>query len=180
MRGLDLAAAPDRVRQRLRIEPLQVVDVGFEPRKESRIDDDAVLDDLGEPGAELARWQRAQRARVGQNPDRLMERADHVLCARMVDGRLATDRRVDLRKQRRGHLHEIDASLVARRRVAREVADDAAAQRDEATVTVKARVDEAVDDGGECRQGLVPLAVRDDDRLELAPAPQGRLHARKV
>ena len=49
-RGLDLAAAPDRVRQRGRRRALQVVDVRLEPREERGIDDDAVLDDLGEPG----------------------------------------------------------------------------------------------------------------------------------
>ena len=126
---------------------LQVVDVRLEPGEESRVDDDAVLDDLGEPGAELARRKRAQRARVGQHGDRLMEGADHVLRARVVDGGLAADRGIDLRKQRRRHLHEIDAALVACRRVAREIADDAAAERDEATVTVEAGVDEAIDDG---------------------------------
>src|SRR5688572_4268531 len=74
--GLDLAAAPDRVRQCRGVEPREIVDVLFEPREERRIDDDAVLDDLCEPGGKLARRQRAQSARVGENGDRLVERAD--------------------------------------------------------------------------------------------------------
>jgi hypothetical protein len=90
--------------------------------------------------------------------------------ARRVFTPSAADRRVDLREQRRGHLNEIDAALVARRCVPREIADDAAAERDEAAVAVKAGIDEAIDDGRERRQGLVPLAVGNDHRLELAPA----------
>ena len=118
------------------------------------------------PARELARRQRAQRARIGQHGDRLMERADHVLRARMVHGRLAADRRVDLREQRRRHLHEIDAALVARGHVTGEVADDAAAERDEAAVAMEARVDEAIDDGREGRQRLVPLAVGKDHGID--------------
>ena len=138
-RGLDLAAAANRMRQRCRVEAPQVVDVLLEPGEERRVDDDAVLDDLGEAGGELARRQRCERAGIREHRDRLMERADHVLAARMVDGRLAADRGVDLREQRRRHLHEIDAALVARGDVARQVADDAAAERDEAAVAVETR-----------------------------------------
>ena len=49
--GLDLAAAPDRVRQRRGVEAPQVVDVRLEPGEERGVDDDAVLDDLGEAGS---------------------------------------------------------------------------------------------------------------------------------
>src|ERR1700752_4214362 len=108
-----------------------------------------------------------------------MERADHVLGARVVDRRLAAYRRVDLREQCRGQLNEVDAALIARRSEPYEIADDAAAERDEAAVAVEAGLDEAIDDGRERRQGLVPLAVGNDHRLELAPA-QRRLHRLQI
>ncbi len=112
--GLDLAAAPNRVGQRRGVEAPQVVDVALEPREERGVDDDAVLDDLGEPGSQLSRRQRCERVRIRQDRDRLVEGADHVFRARMVHGGLAADRRVDLREQRRRDLHEIDAALIAR------------------------------------------------------------------
>ncbi len=59
----------------------QVVQVGFDPVEEGRIGDRPVLDDLGQPGAQLARRQRAQRVQVANHALRLVEGADHVLAA---------------------------------------------------------------------------------------------------
>ena len=50
--------------------------------KNSPIDDQAVLDDFGEAGAQLAIGQRVQRVGVREHRGRLMERADEVLAAR--------------------------------------------------------------------------------------------------
>ena len=113
--GLDLAAAPNRVGQRRGVEAPQVVDVALEPREERGVDDDAVLDDLGEPGSRARAAATMRSVPVSaKHRDRLVEGADHVFRARMVHGGLAADRRVDLREQRRRHLHEIDAALIAR------------------------------------------------------------------
>ena len=91
----------------------------------------AVLDDLGEPGGELALGQRRERVGVREHHARLVEGADHVLAERMVDRGLAADRGVDLREQRRRDLDERHAALIDGRGEAGEVADDAAAQRDD-------------------------------------------------
>jgi hypothetical protein len=97
-----------------------------------------VLDHLGETGAQLPLRQRRERVRVGEHELRLVERADHVLAARMVDRGLAAHRRVDLREQRRRHLDERHAALVGRGGEAGEVADHAAAERHDRGVPVAA------------------------------------------
>jgi hypothetical protein len=84
-----------------------------------------------------------------------------------------------LREQRRRNLDEIDAALEARRRVTRHVADHAAAERDEAAVAVKARVDEPVDDRRERRKRLLALAVRQHDGLHVS-IPKRRAHGVQV
>ena len=133
--------------------------------KNARVADRAVLDHLGEARGELAVGQRAQAVGVDQHGARLVERADHVLAERMVDAGLAADRRVDLREQRRRHLHERHAALVDRGGEAGEVADDAAAQRDQRRRALGPQLEEARQDVVQRRPGLVRLAVRDEDRL---------------
>ena len=78
---------------------------------------------------------------------------------RMVDAGLAADRGVDLREQRRRHLHEVDAALVAGGGEAGHVADDAAAERDDAGVAVEAGGDQRVEDARDVAERLVLLAV---------------------
>ena len=51
----------------------------FEVVEKIRIENDAVLDDLGQSAAELAVGQRAQRRAVDAHADGLMKRADQVL-----------------------------------------------------------------------------------------------------
>ena len=86
--------------------------------------------------------QGRERVGVGQHRQRLVKRADHVLAARVVDGGLSADRGIHLRQQRRGHLDEGHAALVGRRGKAGEVADDAAAQRDQRGLAVAARLEQ--------------------------------------
>ena len=73
----------------------------------SRVERQRVLRDLGEPGAER-RDRGASRAAStsASTATRLVERAHQVLALGEVHGGLAADRRVHLRRQRRGHLHE--------------------------------------------------------------------------
>ena len=59
---LDLAGAADDVCQRSRVARQQRLEVRLEPGKQRRIADEAVLDDLRKPGAQLAR-RAASRAR---------------------------------------------------------------------------------------------------------------------
>ena len=71
--------------------------------------------------------QRAQRVGIRDHRARLMKGADQILAARMIDPGLAAHRGIHLRQQRGGHLHVIDAPLVAGGREAGHVADDPAA-----------------------------------------------------
>ena len=91
---------------------------------------------------------------VGDDGRRLMKRADEILARRRVDAGLSADRRVDHREQRRRHLHERNAAHERRRDEAGEVADDAAAERDDRRVAAEARGEQLV---GEARPGLARL-----------------------
>ena len=86
---------------------------------------------------------------VGEHQLRLMEGADEILAAAGVDAGLAADGGIDLRQQRRRHLHDAHAAPDDRRCEAGEVADDAAAERDDDVVPLDARGEDAVDDLGE-------------------------------
>ena len=94
---------------------------------------------------------------------RLVEGADHVLAARMVDRGLAADRRVDLREQRGRHLHESDAALVDRGGEAGQVADHAAAQGDDQAVAPAARGEQGVEHLLHALPALRLLAVGNHD-----------------
>ena len=101
---------------------------------------------------------------VGDHAAWLMERADQVLAARMIDAGLAADGRIDLREQRGRHLHVVDAALVAGRGEARHVADDAAAERDHGRVAIHALRDQRIEIRAKLSQRLVLLAVRQHQR----------------
>ena len=102
----------------------------FEPLEQRGVGDQSVLDDLCESRAQLARRQRGERGRVGDHESGLVERANQVLAAGVVDAGLAADGRVDLGEQRRRQLHEVDSALVAGRRKAGEIAHHSAAERE--------------------------------------------------
>ena len=82
----------------------------------------AVLDHLGKAGTQFPVGQRGQGVGVRDDGERLIEGADQVLAARMIDPGLAADRGIDLGEQRRRHLHIADAALIAGRGEARDVA----------------------------------------------------------
>ena len=69
----------------------------------------------------------------------------------------------DLRQQRGRHLHEIDAAAQDRRGKAGEIADHAAAERDDQIVALDPGRDQRLADLFEAGIGLRPLAFRDDD-----------------
>ena len=71
-----------------------------------------------------------------------MEGADQVLALRRIDAGLAADRGIDLRQQRRRHLHVIEPAPHARRGKAGEIADHAAAERDDEIAALDARRDD--------------------------------------
>src|ERR671934_260648 len=156
------AAAPG-VDERARLAGEEALDVLLQPGKERRIERGAMLDHLGKARAQLALGQRIERRHVADHGERLVEGADHVLAARMVDGGLAADGRVDLREQRGRYLHEAHAALVDRRGKAGEVADDAAAKSDDGSVAAEARREQFLKNAVERGPALRALAILHDD-----------------
>jgi len=158
-RRLDPAGTVNRKSQRLFVARQQRVEIAPAPVEEGSVQYQAVFDDLGEARDVMALRQRVERIEVGDDAARLVKGADHVLAERVVDAGLAADRRVHLRQQRRRHLGEGDAALVGRRGKARDVADDAAAERHDRGVAARAALQHARADALEGRQVLVLLAV---------------------
>jgi hypothetical protein len=123
----------------------------------------AVFGDFRIAGAKLPWRQRIEDRRIGHHQHRLMERAEQVLALRRVDSGLAADGRVDLRQQRCRHLHEIDTAAHDRRGKAGEIADYAAAERDDEIVALDFRCDQRFGNFLEARIALRPLAFLNDD-----------------
>ena len=73
----------------------------------------------------------ASTSSVGDDEARLVEEADQVFAFWRVDRGLAADAGIDLRQQRCGDLHEIDAAFDEAGGEAGEIADDAAAEGDD-------------------------------------------------
>ena len=88
-----------------------------------------------------------------------MEVADEVLAGGKVDARLAADGAVDHREQRGRELVEIDAALIGGGREAGEVADDAAAEREDRAVAGHAVGGEEIPHAREFGGRLRGLAV---------------------
>ena len=99
------------------------------PGEEIGIVDQAVFDDLGIAGAQLAFGESGERRRIDQHQRGGMEGADQVLALGRVDPGLAADRGVGLGEQAGRHRHPVAAALQQRRGEARHVADHAAADR---------------------------------------------------
>ena len=123
--------------------------------KNAGVAEQAVFHHLGIAGAEFALRQRVEQRGVGDHQDRLMERADQVLALAGVDRGLAADRRIDLRQQRRRHLHVVDAAPDQRRGKAGEIADHAAAERHHQIVALDPRRHQRVADALELAKLLL-------------------------
>ena len=114
-------------------------DVGvvfFQPGEKRLVAEHAVFCHFGIAGAELARRQRVEHGGVGDHQNRLVECAEQILALRRIDPGLAADGGIHLRQQRGRHLHEIDAAAQDRGRKAGEIADHAAAERNDEIVAL--------------------------------------------
>ena len=171
---LDLAAAADRMRQCGPVPRHQGINVRFEPIEKRHISNRAVLDHLGQPCAELPRRQGAQNIEVAHHQLRLVEGTDHVLAQRMIDGRLAPHRRIDLREQGRGHLHKGHAPHVASRGKTRHVTHHSSAERKQYGFAVATVREECVEDQLERLPVFVLFAVGQQDFMDLPIAPLQR------
>ena len=163
------SAAPDK----------HVAPVRLQPGEEGGIAEQPVFGDLGIAGAEFALRQRVEQRGVGDHQDRLMEGADQVLAVRRIDAGLAADRGIDLRQQRGRHLHEVEAAPHARRGEAGEIADHAAAERDDQIAALDARRDDRLAHASRSVAKLLePSPARHDDRARSRCRPHAaRLRA---
>jgi hypothetical protein len=173
--GLHPHRGCDRVLEQLRTPGRDVRGRLREPREERAIRQHRALQDLVGAAAELPLWQRREQLGVGDHGARLVERAHQVLGAGVVDADLASDRAVHHREQRGRDLHPVEPAHVDGGGEAREVADDAPAERQHDAVATEAAPLECRAELHERRHGLASLAVRDDDRRPgRAPAQRGR------
>ena len=120
--------------------------------KQVRVEQHGRLQRLGAAVAQDGGRQRVQQLRVAHDGGGLMERADEVFALRQVDSRLAADGRIHHGKQRRRHLHQTDAAQPCRGRKARQIADDAAAERNDRVGAGQARLGQLMEQGGILRQ----------------------------
>ena len=115
--------------------------VRFQPRKERGVAEQTVFDDLRIAGAKFPRRQGIERGGVGDHQNRLMEGADEIFAVGGIDGGLAADRGIDLSQQRGRHLHVVEPAPHDRGNEAGEVADDAAAKRQNKIAALDTRRD---------------------------------------
>ena len=152
----------------------QRVDVLLQPIEKGHVGDGPVLDDFGQAGAELARRQGAEHVQIAHHPLWLVKGANHVLAQRVVDGRLATHRRVHLGQQGRGHLHERHAAHVAGRSKARHVAHHAAAKGEQHGLAVAAVRQQGIKNQLQGLPVLVRFAIGELYLMDLRETPRQR------
>src|ERR1700733_2107705 len=101
---LDLARPENRIGERLFVPRQKLLEVRVQPVDEQWVPDAPVLDDLREPGRELALRQGRQGADVGNHRARLVKSADEILPPAVINSGLAADRGIHLREQGGGEL----------------------------------------------------------------------------
>ena len=180
-KGLDLAAALNSMRQRYAVSSTQGIDVGFDPAEKIHVGNRAVFDDLCQPGTEFARRQSFEQVKVANHALRLVKSADHVFTQRVVDRRLTTHRRIDLRQQRRWNLHKRHAAHIAGRGKAGHVAHHTAAQSKQHGLAVAAVLQQCVKNQLQSGPVLVRLAIGQGHQQHLGiSAGQRRLQTRGI
>mmetsp|Transcript_18075 Transcript_18075/g.43193 ORF Transcript_18075/g.43193 Transcript_18075/m.43193 type:complete len:313 (+) Transcript_18075:3867-4805(+) len=157
--GLDLAAAPHRVAEHRLVARQQRVEVVFDPAQKAWIGDRPVLDHFSQTGAQLPFRQAVQRGKVRDDPLWLIERAKHVLAERVIDGRLATNRRIDLGKQRGRHLHKRHTTHIDGRSEAGHVTDHATTEGEQHGLAVQGLTQQMVADAIQAGPVLVLFAI---------------------
>ena len=140
--------------------------------KSARSREHAALQDLVGAALRSSRArQRLQERGVDDDRPRLVEGADQVLGARVVDADLAADRAVDHRQQRGRHLDPVDAAHVGGGGEAGHVAHHAAAEGDHQPVAAQAAPStNASWTAAERRAVLVSARRRGSARASAGPA----------
>ncbi len=172
--GLDFTTAPDGMRQRHGVARKQGIHIGFNPVKEIKVGDGPVLDNLGQTCTQFAGGQGVQHVQVTHDQLWLVKRANHVLAKRMVDGRLAAYRGIDLGQQGRGYLHKRHTAHVTRRSKTGHVTNHATAQRKQDSFPVTAVFQQRVKNQLQGLPVLIDLAIRKHSQQHLFVVPAER------
>ena len=159
------AAHLHRMCQRCLVARQQGRHLLFAPFEKRQVVDQPVLVDLGQPGGKFTRRQRVQHVQICQHHPGLPEGTDHVLAGRMIDGRLAADRRVHLRQQGRRNLHKRRTALPAGSSKTGHVSDHPAAQCHQRRLTLGTHGNQGIKNAVERLPVLVRFAVRQDDHF---------------
>ena len=123
----------------------------------------AVFDSLCHTVGKNVLIQRRQQRRVGDDGGRLPEGPRKIFARLQVHARLAADRRVDHRQQRGRDLEDADAAQIAARRKARQVAGNAAAERDDGVAAGQPRGSEVLQQQRKGAERLGWLAGREGE-----------------
>ena len=159
-RRLGAHAGLDRVQPRRLVAGEQGRAVRLAPGEEARIADQAVFDHLGIAGAQLARGQGGERIGIDQHQRRRVEGADQILALARIDRGLAADRGIGLGEQAGRHRDPVAAALEHSGGEAGDVADDAAADRDDMVGAAEPRFEHRVEQRFDRGQRLAALAGR--------------------
>ena len=148
------------MRERLRVAGNDRVHILLHIAKQPRIANHASLDRLLQSSAQLRRWQRAEKIRVGQHSLRMIKTADQILSRNQIRPGLPPDRRIHLRQQRRRHLHVADAAHINRRKKSGKVANHPAAKSDQQRIAIRTRNSHLLRERFHTAHPLVRLARR--------------------
>ena len=134
------------------------VGIPFQGVEELGIEDDAVLDHLGQAAPVLAIGKRGQGGGVDPDAQGLMEGADQVLGPGMIDAHLAADRAVHHRQKRGRHHEQRQPAIERRRHETGQVAHHSAADRDDHSPAIGVEIGQLIVQVRRHGQGLLPLA----------------------
>ena len=150
---------------------LRLVDVD-QPRFERQ----AMLQRLGPPFAQGAARERAQCGDIRQHECRMVEGTNQILRDGQVDRRLAPDARIHHSSERRGHVHEPDATQIRRSDEACQVADDTTPDGHDGIAALDALLGQPVVERSRAGKRLAGLTGRHGEHAHLdACAMEGTL-----
>ena len=129
------------------------------------VGDDAVLEHLGEAGAQFRAGEGLEHERIDDHRAGLVEGANEVLAGGNVHPGLAAHRRVDHREEGGRHMGHRDAAHVGGGNEAGEVGGDSAAQRDDGAVAAEAGLGDVVGEARPAVARLVLLAAGEGEDL---------------
>ncbi|MBI2563107.1 MAG: hypothetical protein HYW08_12110 [candidate division NC10 bacterium] len=169
--GLDRAGPPDDFLERTGIPCQDALGLPLQSLEQHRVGDHAVLDHLGQAGAELPLRKRPQGQDVRHHQVRLVERAHQVLPLRQVHPRLAPHAAVHLGQQRGGEIDEGDPAVESRRHEPGEVPDDSPAQADQYGASIQAGAHQRARKTDRLLQGFALLPRGDREQADLVTRP---------